>query len=104
MRPPASAFLDAVADLYHADFSAQDDDAGTVPADDAYLAAEPCSLQRRSVARDTSGQATVQVTGYSLFFGREVDLQLDDLVVVGTLRLRVTGLLDGFEVRAEGRS
>lgn len=105
MNPPGAAFLDELADLYRVDFAPQDVDAGTVPDDgDPIAEAEPCSVQRRSVTRDTSADATVQVTSYSVFFGREVDLRLDDLVAVGTKRLRVTGLLDGFEVTAEGRA
>lgn len=104
MKPPGAAFLDTTADLYHADLTPQDIDAGSEPVDDVYATAEPCSLQRRSVTRDTSGNATVQVTRYSLFFGRALDLRLDDKAVVGGKNLRVVGILDGFEVEAEGRA
>ncbi len=104
MKPPGAAFLTETVDLYHTDLTGQDVDAGAVPVDTAFATAEPCSVQRRSVTRDTSGNATVQVTKYSLFFGRDTGLLLDDKVVTGGKTLRVIGLLDGFEAEAEGRS
>lgn len=104
MNAPGSAFLDQVADLHRADFSPQDADAGTAPAASAIALAEPCAVQRRAVSRATSGDATVQVTSYSVFFGREIDLRTDDAILWAGRTLRVDGLLDGFEVTAEGRS